>query len=214
MAGPITSCGTVLWLCGGRLFGSLTHLAVPWCRAPVNPCCGAALQVFVDEISCIGCGKCVRACPQTFEIEASKYGRARVIAQAVDELEDIQVRAWAEVNAVCCIVCAMCQEHAARGGCTGGGWEPPNLLGQPALKTVIVCRPNFITTLLRERAPVCCPCFPPSSAMQQRPPLLLTCCPPAVPDADCYRVLPRGLHPLGEWRAGNAASCWMRVLRP
>lgn len=34
--------------------------------------------MFVDEVSCIGCGKCVRACPAVFAIEASKYGRARV----------------------------------------------------------------------------------------------------------------------------------------
>ncbi|GLC69242.1 hypothetical protein PLESTF_000806200 [Pleodorina starrii] len=48
-------------------------------------------QIFVDEISCIGCGKCVRACPLTFEIEASKYGRARVIAQDADEVESVQI---------------------------------------------------------------------------------------------------------------------------
>lgn len=48
-------------------------------------------QVFVDEISCIGCGKCVRSCPQTFEIEASKYGRARVISQTAAEVEDMQI---------------------------------------------------------------------------------------------------------------------------
>ncbi|PNW86995.1 hypothetical protein CHLRE_02g104500v5 [Chlamydomonas reinhardtii] len=48
-------------------------------------------QVFVDEISCIGCGKCVRACPMTFEIEDSKYGRARVISQTSDSVEDVQI---------------------------------------------------------------------------------------------------------------------------
>lgn len=37
------------------------------------------LQVFVDEVSCIGCGKCVRACPAAFLLEDSKYGRARVV---------------------------------------------------------------------------------------------------------------------------------------
>ncbi|KAF6253685.1 hypothetical protein COO60DRAFT_397361 [Scenedesmus sp. NREL 46B-D3] len=50
-------------------------------------------QVFVDEVSCIGCGKCVRACPAAFLVEESKYGRARVIAGA-DVLsleEDVQV---------------------------------------------------------------------------------------------------------------------------
>lgn len=38
-------------------------------------------RVFVDEVSCIGCGKCVRACPSAFVIEGSKYGRARVVRQ-------------------------------------------------------------------------------------------------------------------------------------
>ncbi|GFR44489.1 hypothetical protein Agub_g5752, partial [Astrephomene gubernaculifera] len=42
-------------------------------------------------VSCIGCGKCVRACPRTFEIEASKYGRARVISQEADTPEEVQV---------------------------------------------------------------------------------------------------------------------------
>ena len=45
----------------------------------------------MDELSCIGCGKCVRACPSTFIIEASKYGRARVISQTSDELESVQI---------------------------------------------------------------------------------------------------------------------------
>lgn len=49
----------------------------------------------MDEISCIGCGKCVRACPMTFEIEDSKYGRARVISQTSDSVEDVQVGDWA-----------------------------------------------------------------------------------------------------------------------
>ena len=38
-------------------------------------------HAIVDEISCVGCGKCVRVAPQFFEIEASKFGRARVTAQ-------------------------------------------------------------------------------------------------------------------------------------
>lgn len=46
----------------------------------------------MDEVSCIGCGKCVRACPATFFIEESLYGRARVVAQGVDGPEDIQVQ--------------------------------------------------------------------------------------------------------------------------
>mmetsp|Transcript_13920 Transcript_13920/g.30057 ORF Transcript_13920/g.30057 Transcript_13920/m.30057 type:complete len:348 (-) Transcript_13920:530-1573(-) len=58
-------------------------------------------QLFVDEVSCIGCGKCVRWAPCTFEIEASKYGRARVIAQNGDNLDDIQVAI--EVCPVDCI---------------------------------------------------------------------------------------------------------------
>ncbi|KAF8059114.1 DJC76 [Scenedesmus sp. PABB004] len=50
-------------------------------------------QVFVDEVSCIGCGKCVRACPQAFFIEASKYGRARVVpgADVAALAEDVEV---------------------------------------------------------------------------------------------------------------------------
>jgi ferredoxin len=35
------------------------------------------LQIFVDEVSCIGCGKCVFHCPNTFALESSMYGRAR-----------------------------------------------------------------------------------------------------------------------------------------
>eukprot|EP00197_Chlamydomonas_leiostraca_P007222 CAMPEP_0202865680 /NCGR_PEP_ID=MMETSP1391-20130828/6292_1 /ASSEMBLY_ACC=CAM_ASM_000867 /TAXON_ID=1034604 /ORGANISM="Chlamydomonas leiostraca, Strain SAG 11-49" /LENGTH=356 /DNA_ID=CAMNT_0049545545 /DNA_START=139 /DNA_END=1210 /DNA_ORIENTATION=+ len=58
-------------------------------------------QVFVDEITCIGCGKCVRQCPATFEIEASKYGRARVISQTADIPDDIQIAI--EVCPVSCI---------------------------------------------------------------------------------------------------------------
>jgi ferredoxin len=53
------------------LLQRLSHLL--WHHTP------APLQVFVDEVSCIGCGKCVRACPAAFLIEESKYGRARVI---------------------------------------------------------------------------------------------------------------------------------------
>lgn len=47
----------------------------------------------MDEITCIGCGKCVRACPASFEIEESKYGRARVIQQQQggDAVEEVQV---------------------------------------------------------------------------------------------------------------------------
>eukprot|EP00877_Chromochloris_zofingiensis_P011364 jgi/Chrzof1/6481/Cz18g12190.t1 len=48
-------------------------------------------QVFVDEVNCIGCGKCVRACPGTFHIESSKYGRARVISQDASDTEEVQI---------------------------------------------------------------------------------------------------------------------------
>uniref|UniRef100_A0A383W798 J domain-containing protein n=1 Tax=Tetradesmus obliquus TaxID=3088 RepID=A0A383W798_TETOB len=50
-------------------------------------------QVFVDEVSCIGCGKCVRSCPSAFLVEESKYGRARVIpgADVLALEEDVQV---------------------------------------------------------------------------------------------------------------------------
>eukprot|EP00882_Tetradesmus_deserticola_P002356 GHRQ01002514.1.p1 GENE.GHRQ01002514.1~~GHRQ01002514.1.p1 ORF type:complete len:364 (+),score=150.51 GHRQ01002514.1:179-1270(+) len=50
-------------------------------------------QVFVDEVSCIGCGKCVRACPAAFLVEESKYGRARVIpgADVLALEEEVQV---------------------------------------------------------------------------------------------------------------------------
>jgi ferredoxin len=48
-------------------------------------------QTFVDEITCIGCGKCVRACTGVFEIEESKYGRARVINQTGDSAEAIEI---------------------------------------------------------------------------------------------------------------------------
>eukprot|EP00200_Dunaliella_tertiolecta_P008265 CAMPEP_0202371258 /NCGR_PEP_ID=MMETSP1127-20130417/2690_1 /ASSEMBLY_ACC=CAM_ASM_000462 /TAXON_ID=3047 /ORGANISM="Dunaliella tertiolecta, Strain CCMP1320" /LENGTH=355 /DNA_ID=CAMNT_0048967441 /DNA_START=1391 /DNA_END=2459 /DNA_ORIENTATION=- len=58
-------------------------------------------QAFVDEVSCIGCGKCVRACQNTFEIEDSLYGRARVFNQNGDDVEDIQIAT--EVCPVTCI---------------------------------------------------------------------------------------------------------------
>jgi ferredoxin len=47
--------------------------------------------VFVDEVTCIGCGKCARLCKQTFVIEASKFGRARVIDQAGNDTEEIEI---------------------------------------------------------------------------------------------------------------------------
>lgn len=60
-------------------------------------------QVFVDEVSCIGCGKCVRACPAAFFIEASKYGRARVVPGAdMSQLEE-EVQVAIETCPVDCI---------------------------------------------------------------------------------------------------------------
>jgi len=58
-------------------------------------------QVFVDEVTCIGCGKCVRQAPGTFEIEESKYGRARVINQDGDTQDNQEVAI--EVCPVDCI---------------------------------------------------------------------------------------------------------------
>ena len=42
-------------------------------------------------MQCIGCGMCVRACPKTFQIEDSWYARARVVDQAGDSPEDIDM---------------------------------------------------------------------------------------------------------------------------
>ncbi|CAG9464010.1 unnamed protein product [Pedinophyceae sp. YPF-701] len=46
-------------------------------------------QVFVDEITCIGCRNCNNVCPATFEMEP-EYGRARVAKQDADEPDIIQ----------------------------------------------------------------------------------------------------------------------------
>lgn len=78
-----------------------------WQHAWLHGCA----QVFVDEIACIGCGKCVRQCPMAFEIEASKYGRARVISQSAATPEEVQVAMevcpvdcihWVRYYCVCC----------------------------------------------------------------------------------------------------------------
>jgi ferredoxin len=58
------------------------------------------------HLQCIGCGKCVRQCPSTFEIEASKYGRARVVSQVAEPPEDIQIAM--EVCPVSCIYWVRC----------------------------------------------------------------------------------------------------------
>jgi ferredoxin len=47
-------------------------------------------QVFVDEISCIGCTNCVGVCPKTFAMMNDEHGRARVLRQDVDSVEHLQ----------------------------------------------------------------------------------------------------------------------------
>lgn len=48
------------------------------------------VQVFVDEITCIGCTNCVGVCPKTFEMQWEEHGRARAIQQDVDQYDDLQ----------------------------------------------------------------------------------------------------------------------------
>ena len=47
------------------------------------------LQVFVDELTCIGCQNCTAVCPATYMMEPD-FGRARVAAQKVDNDEALQ----------------------------------------------------------------------------------------------------------------------------
>lgn len=49
-----------------------------------------AVQVFVDEISCIGCTNCVGVCPRTFQMQWDEHGRARAIRQGTDTETDLQ----------------------------------------------------------------------------------------------------------------------------
>jgi ferredoxin len=77
---PVQPCTCVCFLCNDL-------------RAFTMSCCLRS--------QCIGCGKCVRQCPATFEIEASKYGRARVISQTAEPPDDIQIAI--EVCPVSCI---------------------------------------------------------------------------------------------------------------
>jgi len=49
-----------------------------------------ANQVFVDEISCIGCTNCAGVCPKTFQMQWEDAGRARAVEQGVDSYDDIQ----------------------------------------------------------------------------------------------------------------------------
>ena len=48
------------------------------------------MQVFVDEISCIGCTNCVGVCPKTFAMMNEEHGRARVLRQDVDTVDLLQ----------------------------------------------------------------------------------------------------------------------------
>ncbi|MEW5317646.1 MAG: hypothetical protein WDW38_008928 [Sanguina aurantia] len=60
----------------------------------VNPFLDTAFpadQIFVDEVTCIGCGLCCRGASNTFAIEDSLWGRARVITQGADTEEVIQI---------------------------------------------------------------------------------------------------------------------------
>ena len=47
------------------------------------------LQVFVDELTCIGCRNCTNVCPNTYQMEPD-FGRARAMAQKVDNDEMLQ----------------------------------------------------------------------------------------------------------------------------
>lgn len=46
-------------------------------------------QVFVDELTCIGCCNCTNVCPNTYQMEPD-FGRARAMAQKVDNDEMLQ----------------------------------------------------------------------------------------------------------------------------
>ena len=48
------------------------------------------VQVFVDEISCIGCTNCAGVCPKTFQMQWEEAGRARAVEQGMDSQDDIQ----------------------------------------------------------------------------------------------------------------------------
>ena len=49
----------------------------------------STLQVFVDELTCIGCRNCTNVCPNTYQMEPD-FGRARAMAQKVDNDEMLQ----------------------------------------------------------------------------------------------------------------------------
>lgn len=58
------------------------------CYGQVFSVC-ATLQVFVDELTCIGCRNCTNVCPATYEMEPD-FGRARAMAQKADNDEMLQ----------------------------------------------------------------------------------------------------------------------------
>lgn len=37
------------------------------------------VQIFVDEITCIGCTNCAGVCPKTFQMQWEEHGRARAV---------------------------------------------------------------------------------------------------------------------------------------
>lgn len=47
------------------------------------------MQVFVDEMTCIGCRNCTNVCPNSFGME-EEFGRARVMQQRVDTEDALQ----------------------------------------------------------------------------------------------------------------------------
>lgn len=47
------------------------------------------MQVFVDELTCIGCHNCTNVCPKTYAMEPD-FGRARVMQQKIDTDELLQ----------------------------------------------------------------------------------------------------------------------------
>lgn len=47
------------------------------------------VQVFVDELTCIGCRNCTNVCPNTYQMEPD-FGRARAMAQKADNEEMLQ----------------------------------------------------------------------------------------------------------------------------
>jgi ferredoxin len=61
-------------------------------RSGLEPELGGTLRqrgVYVDEVTCIGCGLCAYIARQTFYLEPD-YGRSRVVAQQGDDQELIQ----------------------------------------------------------------------------------------------------------------------------